>query len=72
MTEESKPTPQSWYDENRQLFNAETTITEPKIIKCPHDGYLVRIKETNEVQCKQCMAGWLNLPLNIKDGKIIV
>ena len=53
------PLSQKWFDENRQLFNAETTIAEntpPQ--QCKHEKLI--FKGTN-VECAQCFSGWIGL-----------
>lgn len=62
---------QSWYDENRELFGAETTIAQLSTEKCPHQGFLFRDPE-KWVKCSRCNAGWyFPLSVAIVDGKIV-
>lgn len=52
------PLPQEYFDENRELFNAETTTFE---IKAPekHDHIFYK-KTATEVACRNCTSGWLD------------
>lgn len=63
------PIPQEYYDDNRERFDAETTIAPNEQDKCDH--YLVR-KKYIEVECKHCKTTWRDMgEWTIKDGKII-
>lgn len=62
------PIPQEYYDENRERFDAETTIAEPSTVQCDH--YLKR-KSFIEVECVKCLTVWRDMnEWKIKDGKI--
>jgi len=70
MSEEKlPPTRQDWYDENRQLYEAETTqvpLAPPD--PCPH--YFER-KDRNFFRCRSCRCEWQdNGRWLIEDGQI--
>jgi len=48
---------QDWYDQNRRLFGADTSISPVAVDKCQH----TRLKRVSasEVQCA-CGAGWID------------
>lgn len=61
--------PQEYWDENRERFNAETTITEGEPPKCKH--YFRRVSAT-EIYCKKCRVGWIDMgKFEVKNGRIL-
>lgn len=64
--------PQKFYDENREIFGAETTSQDiDKILsnKCEH--YFVR-KTGSSIECNKCHYGLIDLgKFKLKDGKLI-
>jgi len=54
------PIPQSWYDDNRERFEAETTIVPIELPPhCTHQGTMKRIS-FSQVECTRCHAGWID------------
>ena len=64
------PISQDWFDENRERFDAQTTIAPKETKECKH--FLVR-KSDMSVECNKCTAGW-RMPIrevDIVEGKPI-
>lgn len=61
---------QEWFDENRDLFKAETAIAEKsELKKCKH--YFKRTA-ANFVSCITCNAMWMdNGEWRLKDGNVV-
>lgn len=63
-------TPQDFYNENRDLFKAETSAVEIDKLtqKCDHFFYRPQF---SRVECKKCHMGYIdNNRMIIKNGKI--
>lgn len=62
----SKPPPikQDYYNENRERFDAETTALNKEELNNRCDHYL--ITEGQNIECKNCRAGWPGLARYIK------
>lgn len=63
--------PQSFWDDNRQRFGAESfSIDVDRLQKpCPHVFYRYSV---NEVRCKTCPAGWNDgNKFIIENGKLV-
>ena len=50
--------PQEWHDNNREKFEAETTVVEVPSKPCKH--YFVR-KTATQIGCKNCTNGWIDM-----------
>lgn len=66
-------TPQQWYDDNRERFDAQTSVADLKMPeRCSHDGFL-SLNGNNEIECTQCRAGWKFPPyVRVEDGSIVI
>ncbi len=61
--------PQTYYDDNKERFDAVSTGVDIKGDACEH--YFVRIASTT-VECKKCTAGWTDMgKWIILDGKVL-
>ena len=59
---------QEYYDENRDRFDGETTISTEDFKKCEH--YLKRVTATT-VECTHCHNGWIDMgDWEVKKGKV--
>ena len=61
------PTPQSWFDDNRERFKAESIPVKLTGTKCEH--YLQRVSGA-QIKCRDCKAGWIDTTLTIENGTI--
>lgn len=55
-----KPVPivkQDFYDENRSLYGADTTIADYTVEPCSHKI----VKRGDDLYCIKCHAGWIGL-----------
>lgn len=63
------PLSQSYYDDNRERFGAETAQIESTIPACKH---FVARKSATEVSCSRCHMTWIDMGrFVIKDGEIV-
>lgn len=61
------PTPQSWFDDNRERFKAQSIPLNLSGVKCKH--FLQRTSGAT-IRCKNCNAGWIDTSFKIEDGTI--
>jgi len=52
------PLPQEYFDENRELFEAETTIFDEKPYN--YHGHRFYRKSATDIGCKDCANGWID------------
>ncbi len=71
MTSASAPkVPQTWWDTNRDKYQAETTVTEGEPRKCDH--FYVRISPT-DIYCHECNCGWIDGgDFTVENGKLLL
>lgn len=62
------PIEQSWFDDNRERFNADSATLKLTGTKCQH--YFIRTSGS-DIKCKSCTAGWIDTKLTVVDGKIL-
>lgn len=69
MTTQSKlpPIEQSWFDENRERFKAQSIPLKLEGKKCKH--YLQRVSGAM-IKCRDCNAGWIDTTLKVENGTI--
>lgn len=48
---------QKWFDENRERFDAETTVSESMAQHCQHEPTRI---SASDVVCKKCHVGWVD------------
>lgn len=54
-----EPIKQSWYEENRSLYGAETVVFDTKKLETKHTHNFKRIS-WSEVVCTVCNCGWID------------
>lgn len=51
------PLSQEYFDENRSVYTADTTIADYKIDPCQH----MLVRRGDDIFCTKCHAGWIGL-----------